>query len=611
METTLKLRLELDAVRTEHLQRPSGDPRDDLLERLWQVRRESKARRIPEFALVSLLRASDILLDGGRSAEALDALERAETELSGRDAHLREIDILSRQGRAYALRETWTEASEVCGRGIEIVEASRRKVSPLGLQSAYLRFKIQLYEIGVRAAYELGHPEEALRRAELAKCAMAQRIASGTDHGAEPDDLLRAQYRAICEQLDRECPTPEAQSQLEAKRRTLWDRLLIRRLRRSEQRPGEGDSEVSHSSLGADEGLLYYFWTAPLELMIFGITQDEVNIERRVLSEEERATADRIPEAILSFRRGCGWQLEPTSEDTALLLPASILHLLDSKSRWLVSPHRALHLLPFHALPLEGGFLIDRHPVCYVPNLHAAVARHQPREAEAMCAVAVPRTTGRDDAGRPFAAIPNAREECEQIGKTYARHGVATRTLVGPEATADAIRELDRTGELAHFSHLHLICHGATVDSNSPLESILVLSDAILDGLDVAGLRLDAELVVLSACCSGQRPVRMPSIGPSAASEELPGDEIFGLQAAFFAAGARQILATMWTVNSDPAFAITGAFHEALLEGFEPPEALQRAVIGFREKAGPWGEAVAEWAPFFLTALSRPAICQQ
>lgn len=169
------------------------------------------------------------------------------------------------------------------------------------------------------------------------------------------------------------------------------------------------------------------------------------------------------------------------------------------------------------------------------------------------------------------------------------------------------MRELDDSGELARCSHLHLVCHGSTVDSDSPLESKLILEDSVLDGLDISGFRLNTEVTVLSACCSGQRPFQMPTPGDPSRREELPGDELFGLPAAFFTAGTYQMVATLWPVDSRPAQEISTSLHENLLAGLPVDEALQQAMVDFRNQAGLLHRKVDKWAPFFLSALSRPA----
>ena len=150
--------------------------------------------------------------------------------------------------------------------------------------------------------------------------------------------------------------------------------------------------------------------------------------------------------------------------------------------------------------------------------------------------------------------------------------------LKGKAATRAGLMRLARDGELARYRCLHFALHGHNIDNDAPMESHLLLRDKKLDGLDISNWRLDADLVVLSACCSGQRPVFRREV-----REELPGDDLFGLQAAFFAAGARQILSALWPVDDATALRIMTAFHGHLAGGSVDDEtALQRAVVDYR-----------------------------
>ena len=158
---------------------------------------------------------------------------------------------------------------------------------------------------------------------------------------------------------------------------------------------------------------------------------------------------------------------------------------------------------------------------------------------------------------------------------------------------------LARDGELARYRCLHFALHGHNIDSDAPMESHLLLRDKKLDGLDISNWRLDADLVVLSACCSGQRPVFRREV-----REDLPGDDLFGLQAAFFAAGARQILSALWPVDDAAALRIMTAFHGHLAGGRVDYEtALQRAVVDYRSNVD---AAVYLWAPFFSRRARTP-----
>jgi CHAT domain-containing protein len=74
------------------------------------------------------------------------------------------------------------------------------------------------------------------------------------------------------------------------------------------------------------------------------------------------------------------------------------------------------------------------------------------------------------------------------------------------------------------------------------------------------------------------------------------------LQAAFFAAGARQLLCSLWPVESWVAHSIARRFHEELAR--QPPElALQITLNDYLDKASSGTRGEYYWAPFFLSRM--------
>jgi CHAT domain-containing protein len=113
-----------------------------------------------------------------------------------------------------------------------------------------------------------------------------------------------------------------------------------------------------------------------------------------------------------------------------------------------------------------------------------------------------------------------------------------------------------RNAGLERYRVLHLATHALLPGELSCLpEPAIMLSSAsgardaggaFLRASEVLGLRLDADLVVLSACNTG---------GPSG---EGGGEALSGLARSFFYAGARGLLVTHWAVD-DAASALTVA----------------------------------------------------
>lgn len=94
------------------------------------------------------------------------------------------------------------------------------------------------------------------------------------------------------------------------------------------------------------------------------------------------------------------------------------------------------------------------------------------------------------------------------------------------------------------------------------------VDDGLLTTSEIAGLRLDADFVILSACNT--------AAGSAEAEEGLSG-----LASAFFLAGARSLLVSHWPVYSDAATELTTEMVNRLSTDpdLDPPEALRRAML--------------------------------
>ena len=115
--------------------------------------------------------------------------------------------------------------------------------------------------------------------------------------------------------------------------------------------------------------------------------------------------------------------------------------------------------------------------------------------------------------------------------------------------------------------------------------------DGLLTASEVATLKLDAHLVILSAC-------------NTAASDGTPNaDALSGLAKAFFYAGSRALLVSHWPVESDATVRLTtGMLSEmASHPGLGRAEALRRSMLALMaDKKTPQFAHPAYWAPFVV-----------
>lgn len=200
--------------------------------------------------------------------------------------------------------------------------------------------------------------------------------------------------------------------------------------------------------------------------------------------------------------------------------------------------------------------------------------------------------------------LPASREEIDAIQSALG-NGTA---LVGADATEERLRELAENDQLRDFRWIHFATHTLIDDRNAdgslivlsqreladPLASALsgaTRTDGLLSAREIIrDWRLDADLVSLSSC-------------RSALGVESPGDGFLGLSQAFFYAGARSVVVSLWSVDDRASSILMGAFYQNLAAGHARSQALWRAKQALRahEERGvhPY-QHPAYWSAFVL-----------
>jgi hypothetical protein len=590
--------------------RSAGADPAELLLLAAEIEGEARRLRTPDLLSKALIQRATILLASNRVGDAITASKAATEALGSLRAEDLKVLILGRLAEAHARLGDWNAVSAVCAEGIRLVETFRERVSGQYLQSSYLRSRIGLYNLGARAAYERGEYETMLHRAELSKAYGTLRQLGGLPSG-ESQDATRKRFRAVSVRIDEAqrpgLASPEEIDRLRAERRALWDLMLIRG---AEARAGHDlppfRLDAVQACLDKDEAVVYYYWLGPTELIVAALDRRALAVERVVWDDQLRAALDRYAAVAQGLKQGAFSYLNRVGQFTGVLLPERVQPLLRDKRRLILSPHRMLHALPLHALTWEGKPLIRQFAVSYVPNLSALLLPRGPIAPDRRLAVGI-----KDFAvpGERLEPLDGAEQEVDAIAAVYAGRGMTVDVVKGPEATKARLLGTDRATPLRGYRWIHIATHGENVRGDTPMESSLFLRDARLDGLEVADWRLHADLVVLSACHSGQR-----SIGGRGLTE-LPGDEVFGLQSAFFLAGTRQVLGALWPADDDIARQIMTDFHRHLAVGETAEIALQSALVHQLDCADEMTSDLYYWAPFYLATIGSPgraeAPCRQ
>ncbi len=252
-----------------------------------------------------------------------------------------------------------------------------------------------------------------------------------------------------------------------------------------------------------------------------------------------------------------------------------------------------LHLLPFSALiRADGDYLAEWKPVHFVlsATLYAQLRRSRPQAREPSPMVAAfgdpvyPEILRAEDRGQianfrvraaverglfDWQPLPHTRREVEGIAALHPAERV--HPYLGEEATEERAKGLARTTDIVHFA-----AHGY-LDDRFPLNSAVVLTipegfpedrdNGLLQAWEIfERVRVDADLVVLSACESGL-------------GEERGGEGLIGLTRAFQYAGARTVAATLWNVADEVTAELMVRFYRHLRDGKSKDAALREAQI--------------------------------
>jgi CHAT domain-containing protein/tetratricopeptide (TPR) repeat protein len=257
----------------------------------------------------------------------------------------------------------------------------------------------------------------------------------------------------------------------------------------------------------------------------------------------------------------------------------------------IIIPDGVLNYLPFETLRVEtnGGrcFLIEKYGVSYGQSASSLLFLKQTlqitKRNKDLLAVGSPKygkaqKTGisqkisraevwteiyRGD-GFSFESLPFSKNEILDIVSNFPERKVDV--FLEREANESVIKKLP----LSEYQIIHFACHGF-LDEKSPFRSALVLSldegqgeDGFLQVREINNLRINADLVVLSACQTGNGSLEK-------------GEGLLGLSRTFFYAGARAVLSALWPVNDQSTAALMGDFYRFLVQGQGKDEALRLA----------------------------------
>lgn len=534
------------------------------------------------------------------------------------------------------------QAAEWMKKAVDVIEKVREDVQLAEQKSGFMEDKLDVYESLIQILVEMGNIESAFDYLERSKARAFFDLLS--EARVDPQSTLSPElYRKkkklladlmdvnkrIKDKYDEETPEAGAIQQIEKKRNRLDEEYLNLLLEIKKQNPRYADLQypqplklLDAQQLIDEDSVIVDFSLGKAQSLSFVITSSDSQVfhlpgEQKLNDQvQELLQAIQKPETVWETSSGAHSKYVKLASllYSELLKPAE--RLLAGKKRIVISADGVLHYLPFESLlttnaakPFDFSrlpYLVLNHEIQYVPSVSVLAALQQnarensDQDRKVLIAFADPtggtgaeamsRGSSKDATFKAWSSfaheLPNARAEVEQISKLYPPG--ETKILVGREATEENAKKAD----LAQYRIVHFASHGL-IDETRPQFSALLLDpgdskheDGYLTMREVFDLKLNADLVVLSACKTGL-------------GRRIRGEGLDGLSRAFIYAGTSRVLVSLWNVYDRSTSELMTAFYSNLSENeSNAAAALQQArlkMIRSKTYNHPY-----YWAPFVL-----------
>jgi tetratricopeptide (TPR) repeat protein len=328
-------------------------------------------------------------------------------------------------------------------------------------------------------------------------------------------------------------------------------------------------------------------------------TRESIGVSRSIFSVEKPQSPAEEEKQTKRLQQLHQLLIEPIAN----LLPA------DFNQRVIFIPQGELFLVPFAAIQDEQGkYLIEKHTILTAPAIQVLQLTRQQKER--VGARHVLPLQG-DDAlivGNPTmpSVPPKIGEKPQQLtpllGAKREAEAIAsllnTKALTGNAATETAIK-----AKLPQARIVHLATHGLFDDSQGLQSAIALAPDppssplgkggqeggnGLLTAEEILKLKLNASLVILSACNTGRG--------------RLTGDGVIGLSRSLIAAGTPSVIVSLWSVPDSPTEELMTEFYRQFQQTGNKAKALRQAMLKLKEK---YPNTPKNWAAFTLIGESE------
>ena len=551
--------------------------------------------------------AQFLLADIYRGQGALEKAEQwasaaAEATKSGGDVYLLPQRLLSLakleglQGKYRAADATYDRASDILDTMIGNVRSTQAKIGLITSMSEVYRQHFALAE---------DHLHDSAEAYSIVERARGRAVSDLLLSGRPPDSPAQEQIEREISRLNVALSRADSADQVRSIRDQIF-RLEQGRWAGSATGPWQLHTRETiplarlRETLGPDELMLEYV-VGDRRSYCLVITREGA----RIVALAGRETLEPLIDSFVKHVKG----KQPATIEARELDRLLLKNVPEArrKQKFIIVPDDCLHWLPFDALVDPSlRYLIYSRTITYAPSATAwYLLRETPDTSGGRSLLGVggipydqfaelnQLVRLRGYASGRLTSLPGSKDEVLAIASRI--ENASNSLLIGAVATESAFKRAD----LEERSIIHLAVHGVA-DEQHPQRAALILAsdaasgeDGLLEADEILRLRLNADLVVLSAC--------------DTAVGRLQGEEgIANLSRAFLLAGARSVVSTLWTLDDTAAPYLMKRFYGHLAEKMAVRDALRRAKLDMLRTYGA-SALPYYWAGFKLEGLgSRP-----
>ncbi len=312
--------------------------------------------------------------------------------------------------------------------------------------------------------------------------------------------------------------------------------------------------------LNSDDSAFIEYFFAGNKLYTIWITNTDKGF---FVNDEETNISDNINNHINRFRSAIEEienfaTLKELSEPLHDKLLSNFFRNNSHIKNLVIVPDRSIAYLPFDALIVNNKYLIENHNFKYLPSASLyKFIQDGPKSDFSLDLLALAgsnysvNSAGEFNTHINIASLPASLLEVDFVSEQFTDKTVIYEGDLAETAFIDM--------DLNAYKYIHLASH-AFVNEQNPLQSGLLLTAGseldytagnYLTSLEISGLKLNADLVVLSACNTGYGSI-------------IEGEGLLGLQRSFLKAGASSVLVSLWSIYDRSTAIFMRKFYQKL-----------------------------------------------